>query len=244
MTEESRASSRTRLTRPDRSNASFSGDGPSARTPDGCSVDLYRQLPYLGELDDVLPALEAGASVLELGCGTGRLGERLASAGHWVTGVDESAEMLAHVPPSVATVCSPIEALALPHQYDAVILASNLINHPSAGLREAFVACARRHLARGGLFFVEKHDEAWLETAKVGRVGAEGPLVLHIESVSREKRRVRMTLRYETPTGTWRHAFEVVPLDERQVEALLRRAGFTDFVWIGKARRWVSAVAH
>ncbi len=51
----------------------FSGAGPGVQTRDGCSVELYRELPYLGELDEILDELPPGATVLELGCGTGRL---------------------------------------------------------------------------------------------------------------------------------------------------------------------------
>lgn len=222
----------------------FYGSGPGARTLDGCSVELYRQLPYLGDLDEVLPVLPAGASVLELGCGTGTLCARLAGAGHRVTGVDQSAEMLAHLPVAVTGVCSTIEALDLQQTFDAVLLASNLINHPSAESRKAFVACARRHLERGGLFFLERHDPEWLETVQPGRVGAAGAIELHVESVTRDDSGVRMTLRYQAPTGTWRHSFEAVPLDEGHVERLLERTGFAEVRWFGKARRWASAIAQ
>lgn len=91
----------------------FSGTGPGVRTPDGCSVELYRRLPYMGELDDIEAALGAHDAVLELGCGTGRLCARMQASGLRVTGVDESAEMLAHLPAGVEAVCSTIEALDL-----------------------------------------------------------------------------------------------------------------------------------
>ena len=69
----------------------FSGSGPGVRTSDGCSVELYRQLPYLGELDDILGGVPAGSSVLELGCGAGRLTRPLVERGLSVTAVDNSA---------------------------------------------------------------------------------------------------------------------------------------------------------
>ncbi|MGL4576270.1 MAG: hypothetical protein ACRCV9_15920 [Burkholderiaceae bacterium] len=50
----------------------FSGAGPGVQTQDGCSVDLYMHLPYMGELDFLPKFLPAGATVLELGCGVGR----------------------------------------------------------------------------------------------------------------------------------------------------------------------------
>ena len=222
----------------------FSGGGPGAQTPDGCSVELYGQLPYMGELDDVLAAFPAGGSVLELGCGTGRLGSRLANVGLSVTGVDESAEMLAQLPATVAAVCSPIEALALPQTFDVVLLASQLINHPSARLREAFAACARRHLRLGGLFLLQRHSPDWLATVKPGNVGSAGPLALYVQTVSREEMGVHITLRYEAPTGTWWQSFLTMPLDELQIEELLLGAGFANIRWFGEARLWASAVAQ
>ena len=43
-------------------------------------------------------AVPEGASILELGCGTGRILKPLAALGHLVHGVDDSPGMLAHVP--------------------------------------------------------------------------------------------------------------------------------------------------
>ncbi len=42
-------------------------------------------------------AAGAGASILELGCGAGRVTHPLVALGHPVVAVDESPEMLAHV---------------------------------------------------------------------------------------------------------------------------------------------------
>jgi SAM-dependent methyltransferase len=66
-------------------------------TPDGCSVELYALLPPMGEPEVVHAAVPAGASILELGAGAGRVTHRLVALGHPVVAVDESAEMLARV---------------------------------------------------------------------------------------------------------------------------------------------------
>lgn len=108
---------------------SFTGEGPGAQTPDGCSVVLYRDLPYMGELEEVIDQFRPGMSVLELGCGTGRLCSRLVEVGCTVTGVDESSEMLACLPPQIHAVQSKVEDLDLARTYDVVLLASHLINH-------------------------------------------------------------------------------------------------------------------
>ena len=49
--------------------------------PDGSPVELYRNLPSFGEAEIVSGAIAPNASVLELGCGTGRMTARLVSAG-------------------------------------------------------------------------------------------------------------------------------------------------------------------
>jgi len=66
------------------------GAGPGDITPDGCAVEFYALLPALGEPEIVHAAVPEDASILELGCGTGRILRPLAQLGHPVLGVDES----------------------------------------------------------------------------------------------------------------------------------------------------------
>jgi hypothetical protein len=49
------------------------GTGPGVITPDGCAVDFYALLPPMGEPGIVHAAIPAGASILELGAGAGRV---------------------------------------------------------------------------------------------------------------------------------------------------------------------------
>jgi hypothetical protein len=68
----------------------FSGSGPGVRTRDGRPVELYRSLPYRGDLDGVCELLRVGTSVLELGAGAGRLTRKLLGWGLNLTAVDNS----------------------------------------------------------------------------------------------------------------------------------------------------------
>lgn len=219
----------------------FSGTGPGVQTPDGCSVSLYQELPYMGELEEVIDIFEPGMSVLELGCGTGRLCSRLLELGCSVTGVDESSEMLACLPEQVHAVRSKVEDLNLEGRYDIVLLASHLINHPEAQVREAFVRCAGLRLNASGRFLIKRHNVTWLDTAKVGLVGTAGGSSVYVEAVKRELGIVHMTLRYELGDQTWSHSFSTTPLSERDIESLLGRHNFSTLRWLGSQRLWAVA---
>src|SRR3979411_574152 len=88
------------------------GTGPGGVTPDGRAVDFYARMTAMGEPEIVHAAIPAGVSILELGCGAGRVTHPLVALGHPVVAVDESPEMLAHVR-GAETVCARIEELAL-----------------------------------------------------------------------------------------------------------------------------------
>lgn len=80
-----------------RRRAGYDGTGPGAITPDGCAVELYERLPVGDEPDVVERLVPAGAHILELGCGAGRVTHALLDRGFTVTAVDESPEMLERV---------------------------------------------------------------------------------------------------------------------------------------------------
>lgn len=220
----------------------FSGSGPGVHAPDGCSVDLYRKLPYLGELEDHQPLFHVGASVLELGCGAGRLTRRLLEWGLRVTAVDNSPHMLSAVPEDASRVLSDIESLNLDERFDLALLASCLINHPAPAVRSAFIHTARRHLRKGGRLLLERHDPVWLQSVQPGPVGTAGDIVMSVEAVGRTADAVLMTLTYEFEGCVWRHSFAVAPMSEVEIEGLLSRCGFGSFVWSGRQNRWASAV--
>ena len=100
-----------------------------------------------------------------------------------------------------------------------VMLASNLINHPEAAVRQAFLRAARHHLAVGGKVLVERQDPEWLAKAQVGKQGSVGGVSLFVESAEREREHVRITLRYEMGSQAWRQSFEAVVLQEPEVES-------------------------
>ena len=114
------------------------GTGPGPITNDGCAVEFYARLPTMGEPEIVHAAVPPGASILELGCGTGRILRPVAALGHPVTGADDSLDMLARSP-DLPTECSPIQTLRLDRGFDVVLLASTMINADPV-TRQGFLA--------------------------------------------------------------------------------------------------------
>jgi SAM-dependent methyltransferase len=207
--------------------------------PDGSPVELYALLPEMGEGDRVAQVVPAGASILELGCGTGRITRQLLRLGYRVTAVDESAEMLARVE-SAETVCSRIEGLDLGRRFEAVLLASNLIT-TKPDQRRRFLETCTRHT-----------DVVVVEGLRLGWSPANG------ETDWTEPGEVRSRLRIDRVEGgvvhgaveyaagldAWLHEFEMrVFADQNELDEALGEAGLRLDRWIGdEGGRWFVAV--
>lgn len=137
--------------------------GPGPITPDGCAVEFYALISDQGEARIIHEAAGPAASILELGCGAGRVTRPLMALGHSVVAVDESPDMLAHVT-GAETVRSRIQDLSLGRGFDAVLLSSNLINAPEDDALAALLATCRAHVAATGCVIVQQHPPAWFES--------------------------------------------------------------------------------
>jgi SAM-dependent methyltransferase len=212
------------------------GFGRGPKTRDGCSVELYLKSPYLGEVELFQPWIAAGSSVLELGCGVGRITRVLLARGFRVTAVDNSAEMLAHVPSQASKICADIEDLALETTFDAVIFASCLINIPDAAIRAKQLAKCRDHLKPNGPLIFERYDPSWLADVQIGALGKVGDIEMHVEEVQRDGPNVYLCLRYRDRAEDWLHCFTDTILTDDDVRRCLLSAGFTSLSWIDS--RW------
>ena len=217
------------------------GTGPGPITPDGCAVEFYALLPPMGEPEIVHAAVPDGASIHELGCGTGRLLRPLAALGHPVLGVDESPDMLARIP-DLPTVRSTIEALRLDRQFGAVLLASNMIN-TRPGLRRAFLATCRAHTGPDSVAVFQQHQPDWFATAGTG----DGDLTVGgirrvIRSVEHAGTHLTVTIEYHVDGRVWTHTFSPSPISEEQLTADLARAGLAFGRWLTDDRAWFTAV--
>ena len=93
------------------------------------------------------------ASVLDAGCGTGRVAIELARHGVEVVGVDVDASMLATARrqgPAVTWVESDLAALDLGRQFHVVVMAGNVPLFTLPGTEAALVGGVARHVAEGG----------------------------------------------------------------------------------------------
>jgi SAM-dependent methyltransferase len=92
-------------------------------------------------------------TVLDGGCGTGRVAIELARRGIEVLGVDLDPDMLEHArtkAPELAWVCSSLADLDLGRSVDLVVLAGNVIPFAAPDVRAAVVEACARHLVPGG----------------------------------------------------------------------------------------------
>lgn len=94
------------------------------------------------------------ASVLDAGCGTGRVAIELARHGIEVVGVDVDASMLAtaaSLAPDLTWVQSDLVDLELHRRFEVVVMAGNVPLFTKPGTEPALVAGVARHVRPGGL---------------------------------------------------------------------------------------------
>jgi SAM-dependent methyltransferase len=112
----------------------------------------------------------APKTVLDAGCGTGRVAIELARHGVEVVGADVDASMLAHaaeLAPGITWICSDLAELDLHRTFDVVVMAGNVPLFTEPGTQDRLVAGVARHvgkvliagfsLHRG--YSVEEYDE-------------------------------------------------------------------------------------
>ncbi|MHA5053516.1 class I SAM-dependent methyltransferase [Streptomyces sp. SD15] len=217
------------------------GAGPGAITPDGCAVELYARLSIGAEPDIVSAAVPAGAHILELGSGVGRMTHPLLERGFTVTAVDESAEMLERIR-GARTICSPIEELDLGETFDVVMLASFLVHTGEESLRRAMLEACARHVAEGGCVLIQREGEDYHSNVPRERIDPSGYTVkiLSAEPVGDGVNSVYAE--YVFPDATWTQTFTARPLTKEQFEEALGEAGLRVERYLTEDRVWVRAV--
>lgn len=218
------------------------GYGDGTFTDDGCPVEMYAAMPPDVEAARIVHlAIPSGASVLELGCGAGRIAEPLSELGHRVTGVDSSEAMLAHLI-HTRPVHSDIASLELAQRFDAVLLASTLINTADPEERTQFLRAARAHTKEGGALLLERHPPSWKPVE--GNESHVGPVRIQLSDIAWHDQKVMSaTIVHRLGDQVAMQAFSTEILDDVALDGCLISAGFGRARRISDDDRWLSAEA-
>ncbi len=96
-------------------------------------AEFHADLPFYQE------RIKVPGSILELGCGSGRLCRQLAASGAHITGIDLSLSMLRlaklKAMPNISYLCMDMTALALSRKFDTVIIPYHTLNLLVSGER-------------------------------------------------------------------------------------------------------------
>jgi len=135
-------------------------------------VDVHGEADFVSRLGP--------RTVLDAGCGTGRVAAELARRGVEVVGIDRDPSMVATargLAPRVEFHVADVATAALGRTFDLVVMAGNVPLFTPEGSQEALVAGCARHMAPGGRlvagfqlgrgYTVERYDLSCLDAGLV-----------------------------------------------------------------------------
>jgi SAM-dependent methyltransferase len=206
--------------------------------PDGSPVELYRHLPERTEEAELIHGLlpEAG-TVLDLGCGTGRLSEPLARLGHQVIGIDNEPAMLASLRLTTG-ICADAADLDLGEQFDAVLLMSHFVNAAESRFVDAVLATVRRHVADTGFAVVERYAPGWVQTCTEDTRTRDGVRYV-LRDLVRDAGTLTATIRYEFNGIRAEQRFSTREVDDARLAELAGLAGMSVGSVLNEARTLV-----
>jgi len=205
---------------------------PPDVAPDGSPVAFYSRLPATGEPELVHVLIPMGGSVLDLGCGPGRIAGPLAALGHPITGVDDGEGMVAALPTGVEGIVADARTVRLGRRFDAVLLASHLVNGPNDGAQFAETAAA--HVRADGVVIGETYPRTWDPSARVGRETALGDARITLVRAELVGDLLEAEVRYGVDGAEWQQPFTARLLDEEGLKTLLLSAGLAFDRWLDR----------
>lgn len=121
-------------------------------------IERFRQMAAQGaDLDGEARLIDAmvprGSSILDAGCGPGRVGARLAALGHRVTGVDVDPVLIEAARadhPGPEWVVGDLTDLDLATRFDAIVCAGNVMTFCAPSTRPEILRRFAAHLADDG----------------------------------------------------------------------------------------------
>lgn len=208
--------------------------------PDGSPLAFYTRLPASGEPELIHGLAHPGATILDIGCGPGRIAGPLAGLGHRVTGIDDGPAMIAALPASVEGIVGDARSVRLGRRFDVVLLLSHLVNDPDGADR--ILATAAAHLATGGIVIGETYPPDWDAAASVGQTRTIGPAEVTVVRASRSGDLLDAEVRYGVDGTWWQQPFRARILDESPLRWLLSQAGLAFQRWLDRPG-WFVATA-
>ena len=183
----------------------------------------------------LVPAIPAGSRILDLCCGTGRLAALLGKRGFKVTGIDNSAAMLAFArrnAPAARFIRARAQSFKVPSVYQAAISTFDSLNHIMSlkELTEVFRRVSEA-LVEDGLFVFDLHTEEgfrhhWQEHRTI--VETDAACILR-GRYDQEAKVGRYDVTVFRLAKQWRR-YDFVLLErcysQREVRAALKTAGF------------------
>jgi SAM-dependent methyltransferase len=207
--------------------------------PDGSPVEVYRRLPEGDDAELVHSAISPGATVLDLGCGVGRIARGLLRLGHRVTGVDNDPNMLSELPRGVEGVHADVTSVRLGRPFGAVLFASHFLN---AGEEiQSLLATAYAHLGVAGPLVAEVYPEGMDWEARVGLARQIGSVEVTLARASVDGDLLDAEMRYRIDDLEWRQPFTACLRTEASLRDELEAGGFLWDRWIDEGRRWFVA---
>ncbi|WP_328519985.1 class I SAM-dependent methyltransferase [Kribbella sp. NBC_00359] len=214
------------------------GTGPGPHTPDGSAIELYEVTPVHGEDQLINAAIDPGSSILELGCGTGRITRPLLALGHQVVAVDESPDMIARVT-ETETICSTIGDLRLDRRFDVVLMMSYLINVADDAERRRLLQTCAHHVRPGGAVLLQQQIPGMLRGPAVMENDRRRLVVSDVEELPGNRQAA--TLTHTIGDRSWSQRILTQNLTDQQLATQLTEAGLTLTDYLTPDKTWVRA---
>ena len=138
-------------------------DAPYAER-EAAGVDIHGEASLIEALltGDFRPKTPLPYSVLDAGCGTGRTAIELAKRGFDAAGTDIDEVMLTQArakAPDMLWVQGDLATVQLKRQFDAIVMAGNVMIYVTPGTEQAVVSNLATHLVPGGLLIASFEPE-------------------------------------------------------------------------------------
>jgi SAM-dependent methyltransferase len=206
--------------------------------PDGSPVLLYTRLPALGEPEVIHEAVPAGAEILELGAGAGRITHELVALGHEVVAVDNSSAMLAVIR-GAETALADLETLNLERRFPVVVLASNFINDRDPAKRRTYLEGCARHVLPDGQVLLQGFPRDWTPSTDWSE---HGDVRIRLRRFEQDGDLISGEMEYVVDGRQLFHVFESKLLSDEELERDLRAVGLRHNRVLDDEGAWTEAV--